>query len=303
MNIVAADDGDAGRDIFRPVSGSRDNCEPGDDGQIAKRVLELVKFLAELGTAGVNCLVKTRQGKAGSSHEVLYAARPCHRRWLCPRCGYAAARDQARKVERRLRSWTAQGGAVALLTLTQSHCRTDGLATLWHRADRGWDGMVTGSTWRACKQKYGLRGYFRSTELVYNSLAGWNVHFHAILLLNSALDESQLRELRMLISRRFARGVNLAGGLAAEHLQDLRPMTPGSEKRLAAYCLKGNRLQPSVEGSLTPMGILDHFESTGEGVALWEEYASAVNGKKRRTQFIASRRIDELRPPGLNLVY
>lgn len=275
--------------------------EPRDD-QIAKRVVELLRFLAQLGTAGVNCLTKTRKGKAGSPREVLYAARPCHRRWLCPRCGYAASQYQASKLENRLRSWTAQGGAVGLLTLTQSHCRGDDLATLWYRADQGWGGMVTGSTWRTYKQNYGLRGYFRNTEVVHNLLTGWNVHFHSILLLDSKLDESELVELRVQLSRRFARGVDRAGGLAAEHLQDLRAMTPGSEKRLAAYCLKGSRLQPSVEGSRTPMGILDHLESTGEGLGVWKEWAGAVTGK-RRMQFISSTRIDELHPRGLNLVY
>ena len=145
--------------------------------------------------------------------------------------------------------WTAQGGAVALLTLTQSHCPDDGLAMLWSRLEAGWAALVRGSGWTADKRAYGVRGYVRITELVHNAAAGWNVHFHVILLLDQELDQPRMHRLRASLAARFARGVERSGGHAAVDRQDLRPMTPGTEERLANYLFKGTR-SDVVDGRL-----------------------------------------------------
>ncbi|WP_350355901.1 protein rep [Mycobacterium lentiflavum] len=233
------------------------------------------------------------KGAAGSSSEILDTRCNCNCKWLCPTCGYAVSRTQMRKVQRVLRSWTADGGAVAFLTLTQSHCPSDDLATLWDRIEAGWKALTRGAVWTMDKQIYGIRGYFRCTEIVYSPTTGWNVHFHVILLLNVELDAVQLNRLQLCVGRRFAAGVVRKGGSASVHAQDLRPMTPGTEERLAAYCLNGTTMHTSPNGSRSPMAILSHLESTGQGLALWEEFTRAVSQKKR-VQFVASAGIEEL---------
>lgn len=219
----------------------------------------------------------------------------CGYKWLCPTCGNVAAWVQAKRVRRRLRSWKAKGGTVALLTLTQSHCGVNDLAVLWDRMEAGWRALVRGSGWVADKKTYGLRGYFRNTEVVLSPQTGWHVHFHVILLLDVELPQFELIGLRDSIGTRFANGVAGRGGYAAVHLQDLRQATPGTEERLADYCLKGTTMQISSHGSRTPMAILDHLESTGEGRPSWDEFATVVSARRRK-QFVASARIDELSP-------
>ena len=71
-----------------------------------------------------------RKGRVGSATEILEVTTSCRRKWLCPTCGDNASRTEAAKLKRRLLGWTAQGGAVALLTLTQSHCPNDALGVL-----------------------------------------------------------------------------------------------------------------------------------------------------------------------------
>ena len=203
--------------------------------------------------------------------------------------------DGAAKLTRRLRGWTAQGGAVALLTLTQSHCHNDLLSQLWSRLEAGWAALVRGSGWTADKQTYAVCGYVRITELVHNAASGWNVHFHVILLLDQELDEPRMHRLRASLAARFFRGVERSGGHAAVDRQDLRPMAPRTEERLANYLFKGTRSHWSVDGSRTPMAILDDLESTGEGLHLWDEITAAVSAD-RRMQVITSTRIDSLRP-------
>ena len=184
---------------------------------------------------------------------------------------------------------------MALLTLTQSHCLDDALAMLWSRLEAGWAALVRGSGWTADRRDYGVRGYVRITEIVHTAAAGWNVHFHVILLLDHELDTLHLHRLRASLAARFAHGVERSGGHAAVDRQDLRPMRPGTEERLANYLFKGTRSHWSIDGSRTPMDILDDLESTGEGLHLWDEITAAVS-TARRMQVITSTRIDSLRP-------
>ena len=163
------------------------------DSAAQRRRVELREFGSRLSDHGelAGCGRTIRKGRGGSATEILEVTTSCRRKWLCPTCGYTASRKEAAKLTRRLLGWTAQGGAVALLTLTQSHCPDDGLAPLWSHLEAGWAALVRGSGWTADKRAYGVRGYVRVTELVHNAAAGWNVHFHVILLLDQELDQPQ----------------------------------------------------------------------------------------------------------------
>jgi hypothetical protein len=184
---------------------------------------------------------------------------------------------------------------VAFLTLTQCHSSGDRLAAVWDRQEAGWTALVTGSGWTADKQAYGVRGYIRITEVVYSPATGWNVHFHVILLLDGELDPPRMEKLRKSLAKRFVRGVSRRGGQAASHLQDLQPMTPGTEERLANYAFKDTTIDRSKDGSLTTMAILDHLERTGEGLAQWDELTAVVLADKRkRKQVVTSAGIDAL---------
>jgi hypothetical protein len=268
-----------------------------DGGAAHRRRAELREFGSRLSDHRelAGCGRTIRKGRVGSATEILEVTTSCRRKWLCPTCGYTASRKEAAKLTRRLLGWTAQGGAVALLTLTQRHCPDDGLAMLWSRLEAGWAALVRGSGWTADKRDYGVRGYVRITELVHNAAAGWNAHFHVILLLNQELDQPRMQRLRASLAARFFRGVERSGGHAAVDRQDLRPMMPGTEERLANYLFKGTRSARLMGGSRTPMDILDNLESTGEGLHLWDEITEAVSAD-RRMQVITSTRIDSLRP-------
>jgi hypothetical protein len=237
-----------------------------------------------------------RKGRVGSATEILKVTKSCRRKWLCPTCGYVAFRKQSAKLRSRLRGWTAQGHAVALLTLTHHHRADDRLAALWDRSEDGWAALVRGSGWTTDKQAHGIRGYIRITEVVH-SATGWNVHFHVILLLDRQLDQPRLNDLRASVTTRFARGVAGRGGRAMPRCQDLRPMKPGTEMSLATYLFKGTTIDRSKDGSRTPIAILDDLESTGEGHAIWDELTAAVTAT-RRMQLITSTGVGSLCTPG-----
>ncbi len=279
--------------IDRPQANSGHGCV--STAQL--RRIKLREFGSRLsGQAELTgCGRKIRKGRGGSATEILEVTTSCRRKWLCPTCGYTASWQEAARLTRRLLGWTAQGGAVALLTLTQSHCSDDALAMLWSHLEAGWAALVRGSGWTADKQTDGVRGYVRITEVVHTAAAGWNVHFHVILLLDKELDQPRMHGLRASLAARFVRGVERSGGYAAADRQDLRPMAPGTEKRLANYLFKGTRSHWSRDGSRTPLAILDDLEASGEGLHLWDEITAAVS-TTRHMQVNTSTHIDSLRP-------
>ena len=256
---------------------------------------KLREFGASISDDGLlkGCGRRIRVGVPGSAEEVLERTVRCRRNWLCATCGYAASCDGSRKLGQRLLGWTAQGHAVAFLTLTQSHCAGVKLAVLWDRLEDAWSALARGSAWRADQKTYGARGYVRITEVVHHPLTGWNVHLHVLLLLDGELAESDLADLKASLARRFVRGIRCSGGHVEISGQDLKPIQPGTEEQLATYCLKGNKQHRSEDGSRSPMAILSDLRGTGQGLPLWQEFTSAVTDT-RRMQLITSKAIESL---------
>ncbi|WP_139813862.1 protein rep [Mycobacterium simiae] len=232
-------------------------------------------------------------GVSGSGGAVIQRIVRCRRKWLCPTCGYAAAIDESRKLGQRLSSWTSKGHSVGLLTLTQHHDAGTGLAVLWDRLEGGWAAAAGGAAWRADRELYGTRGYVRIVEVVHHPVHGWNVHVHALLLLDEALGEAGLKELKDSLAGRFVRRISNRGGGADVNGQDLKPLKSGTEERLSAYCLKGAKAVWSENGSRSPMAILADLSTTGQDPALWEEFATTVT-EKRRMQLSTSKRLDSI---------
>jgi hypothetical protein len=240
-----------------------------------------------------------KKGAVGTAAEILEQPESCNRYWLCPHCGNRAAqRDQA-ILERRLAQWFSHGKAAAFLTLTQHHELTDRLADLWDRMVSGWSALKSGSGWKADRESFGIRGFVRSTEVLHHPVTGWNVHFHVVLLLDNALDQQALRDLHDRLSQRFVRGLGRRGGHADARGQDIRMLDPDNPARVARYFLKANGQLTSENGSRTPMGILSHLQSTGEGREVWQEFTEAVTAPPRRCRIRSSKAIDLLCARGI----
>lgn len=260
-----------------------------------RRRNELREFGSTLSTNRQlkRCGFVIRIGRVGSATEIMSRETKCRLKWLCPVCGYIASRRESAKLARRLRGWTAQGGAVAFLTLTQSHCWEDDLSVLWSRLDHGWAALTRGSGWDADKATHGLQAYVRITEVVHHPSTGWQVHFHVCLLLDENLDQAGIESFKSSLTARFKRGLERREGSATGVGQDLTVMRPLSHEELAAYCFKGTRERFEVTGSRSPIAILSDLNRTGEGGELWDEWTAAVSNA-RRVQVVSSRRIDQL---------
>lgn len=240
------------------------------------------------------CGREIRRGRPGAANEILNVVATCKRHMLCPTCGYAASCRAQEALARRMSRWIAEGGSLALLTLTARHTHDDRLNELWAQIEAGWRSLTQGSQWCRIKRRFGIAGYNRITEVVYSSSSGWNPHFHVVVFLTGRLNDVAQQHLRNEVADRFARGVARFGGNVEPTGQDLRCISSSDLRHVAAYCHKGLRIGRSVE-SRTPMAVLDDLRNGGEGADLWEEFKDAARSGRRHT--VVSHRLDARKPP------
>jgi hypothetical protein len=237
-----------------------------------------------------------RRGKPGSANEILTVDTTCKRHMLCPTCGYAASCRAQEALAQKMGRWTAEGGSLALLTLTARHTYDDRLDELWAQIEAGWGSLTQGSQWCRVKRQFGIAGYLRVTEVVHSRASGWNPHFHTVIFLTNELNEQSLQSFRDELADRFGRGVVRSGGDAHRAGQDLAAIAAKDLPHVAAYCHKGLRIGRKGS-SRTPMAILNDLMIGGEGAELWEEFESAVKPGRRR--IAGSHRLDDISPTPL----
>lgn len=285
-----------GRSNDSPYQGPTQRILHGVPPILPRRLTALRGYAAQLTDhrEQKGCGHRIRKGKTGTSAEVLEVIKTCKRKWHCPVCAYTASLSGADVLKRRIGRWTAEGGGVAFLTLTQMHQLEDSLDELWSRLEGGWSPVTHGAAWARDKASFGILGHVRVTEIVHQPCNGWHPHYHVVLFLDRPLDLGQLEPLKSSVARRFLRGVHHAGGLADLRGQHIRPFEHGSHETLANYCFKGLKIRTFQGQSRTPMAILRDLEATGEGFGLWSEFTQAATSGRR--QLTVSQHIDRIHP-------
>jgi hypothetical protein len=233
----------------------------------------------------------------------------CGSVWACPRCSAVIGEHRAEELRNGLEKWRQQGGAVVLLTLTMQHTREDSLTDLWDGAAGSWSRLVGGKPWLNFKAAAGVVGTLRVVEVTHGA-AGWHVHLHVLVFLDPAQSvrwhgvggdaqfEAHFAALasRGPIVRAWQRIVGRAGYFAAEHAQDMRPVSlDEAGNSLNRYFVKNGwdaadelargASKKGRRGNRTPMGIL-HDVTTGglvDDVELWTEWEQASHGRRQMT--------------------
>lgn len=124
----------------------------------------------------------------------------CMSIWACPVCSARALAQRATRIADLMSKWSAQGGHVALVTLTVAHRRAKqaddkmALKNLWSAAMKAWSRAISGS-WLRDQKRYGVeldmggkRGVkkriptIRTVEVTHGA-NGWHPHIHALVFL------------------------------------------------------------------------------------------------------------------------
>lgn len=213
----------------------------------------------------------------------------CGSVWECPVC--AAKISERRRVEvlAAITSHEAAGGAVLLLTLTNSHHYGDNLGELLDGQRQAMRRFWSTKAARKLCEKIGLVGSIRALEVLDGTQNetgnnGWHPHFHILLFVDRGHDLAKLRHeffalwanscrLAGLPAPSFRHGVKLEDGSKAKNYVSKwgleQEMTKGHIK-------KGRR------GGRTPFDLLRAYQAGDKQAgALFVEYANAFKGKRQ----------------------
>lgn len=149
-----------------------------------------------------------RAGNADLRHWWRGWAR-CGDPWLCPVCGLAISLARRGQVEAAVAAHLADGGRVAMATLTLPHRAGDDLEQLLDTLHGAARRMREWRAWRRLAGDVQLRGTITAREATWGQRHGWHPHLHALLLIGGDVAGDALeRRLAPL----WRRAVERAGG-------------------------------------------------------------------------------------------
>ncbi len=226
----------------------------------------------------------------------------CGSIWACPVCSgiirTARADEVSKMVERNA------SGALVFGTLTVRHHAGMPLQMLLDAVMAGWQKMVTGSPWKRMRQRYGVQGYVRATEVTYSRGNGWHPHIHFIMPLDAPLSDEEAQALRawlidrwrsmvMRVAKKYgdwdirpddAHGIDLqvkheykACEKAAEYITKWQADKGMAE--IGMEIARGDAKSGRAAGSINPFQLLDEGMlglSDSQRDALWHEYYAAT---------------------------
>lgn len=215
---------------------------------------------------------------------------------LCAHCQPKIASRRAREVQHAIDAWTAQGGAVVMVTLTLAHGRADPLAdTLGALKDAG-QRMVRHRAFKALVPSVGLVGRIVATEYTHGA-NGWHPHQHQLWFVRSGVDREALKAVldsvwaaslqRSGFTASEAHGVRVDGGERAA--QYVAKMSSGEPWTLADELTRSGS-KVGRNGSRSIWQILDTWADSHalkadrvQAALLLHEYAAATKGTKALT--------------------
>jgi len=220
----------------------------------------------------------------------------------CPVCSSRIAFERKNELARAVEAWEAQGGHLALLTLTMRHHYGNKLEHMWDSLSYAWGAVASGKRWQKEKSRYGMVGFVRAVELMVkpSETRGWetsdeHLHTHILLFIDKPLTPEQLHDWREGIVGRWTRALARKGLEALPVGQDLRSVT-GSGAAFAEYFNKsgdngekialelthGAQKTAKKVGSRTPWGVLDDaILGDADALGWWNDYEQIQRGRRR----------------------
>lgn len=217
----------------------------------------------------------------------------CGSIWGCPVCSAVIRAGRSAEITEAVRKHRDNGGTLVFLTLTLRHTETDALNLTLNAALQGWSKLISGTAWTRRKERLGITGYVRATEITRGA-NGWHPHLHALLFLEGEPSAAQLLEFRDWVSSRWAQKVTALGAKTPsdEHGVDLRRVEDGEalaaylskiqEKKMGAELARSD-LKNGRQGSINPLDLLDEPSTDRLARSLWIEYVTATKGRRAIT--------------------
>lgn len=215
---------------------------------------------------------------------------------VCAHCQPKVAARRAGEVQAAVDAWTAEGGAVLLVTLTLSHGRADPLADTLGALKAAGRRLTQHRAFKSLAPAVGLVGRIVATEYTHGS-NGWHPHQHQLWFVRSGLDLASVKGAldpvwqASLVKSGFtasdAHGVRVDGGERAA--QYVAKMSTGETWGLADELVR-SASKVGRNGSRSVWQILDTWADRlapdadrGHAARLLREYADVTKGTKALT--------------------
>ncbi len=219
--------------------------------------------------------------------------------WSCPCCAAKVSEHRAEEIRQAVESWEAQGGTVAMQTLTFPHYENQRCAPLLDKFGKARILMKKRPSYKTLMNQIGLAGDINRTEVTHGA-NGWHIHCHTLLFIkgNIRLTAGALLPLWAsacesvgLPSPSRAHGVKISTPKeVAEYIAKQGKET--SNWTIEKEMTKGHIKRGGMEG-MTPFDLLRVYRDKKEErfADLFREYSQAFRGKR---QLVWSRGLRDL---------
>ncbi|MFB3077980.1 MAG: hypothetical protein ACE1Y4_08215, partial [Lysobacterales bacterium] len=143
-------------------------------------------------------------------HAHYAGVQTCGSPWICPVCGPKIRQQRASEIVLAVQAHLAEGGQLYTSMFTFPHDLGDDLAKAWNTLRDGFRACISGRAWVKDRQRFGIIGYIRSTEITYGE-NGWHPHAHILWFFKGSLDQNAEQEFRACLYGRWTRFVEKCG--------------------------------------------------------------------------------------------
>lgn len=243
--------------------------------------------LPRYGGGAVSVKSVERDGHARAHYSGLAM---CGSIWACPVCSGIIRAARADEIREAARRHVANGGGLALATLTIRHALSDALEDSMRTMSDAFARMQGSRAYKEWRAEWGLTGNIKALELPYGR-HGWHVHRHVLFFFDDQVKHDDEAALKSDLFAMWSRAVEGVGGRSVSFdAFDVQAVEAG-EDSVASYVAKidggldglacevalADVKAGRVAASLNPFQLLDLKGS--EAVRLWEEYIDATKHK------------------------
>jgi len=210
----------------------------------------------------------------------------CGSVWTCPVCAAKISEKRREELEHAFTIHKANGGKIAMLTLTFSHSKFDKLADLINKFGQATQKFMSGYSFNKIRQEMGLIGRVRVYEVTYGD-NGFHPHAHIALFYENDVELMDIR-IKMFylwqkaceksgLSTDITHGLDLQSGDDASSYFTKHGTWSMEQELTKAHIKKAKN------GGMSPFDFLREVVQNGdmEYLALFKEYAKCFKGKRQ----------------------
>ncbi len=202
----------------------------------------------------------------------------CGSVWNCPVCSAKIRARRSLEVELAAVRHVAEGGTLAMLTLTVRHDRSQSLLELVEAVRSSWRKVQRHRRWAKLRPE--LVGTITALEVTHGP-NGWHPHLHLLLFLRPGAD-GLVDELEQWMPATWMATVGTMLEAAPDLEHGVHVMKLGATSARYVAKIADETTRADLKGDATsPFSLLDGVgDGDVEGVARWLEYSTTMKGRR-----------------------